>query len=85
MTTGYSIIQIFLNKLTGYKSIFLDSSSLLGFVIFKNLAVSILLYFSNISGTKDSTCFGRFKKNVGDICVPMADSHWGLTEKNKIL
>ena len=65
MTTGYSIIQNFFNKLTGNKSIFLDSSSLLGFFIFKNLSVSILLYFSNISGTKDSTCFGRFKKKVG--------------------
>ena len=49
MTTGYSIIQIFLNKLTGYKSIFLDSSSLLGFVIFKNLAVSILHAYTDAS------------------------------------
>ena len=28
---------------------------------------------------------GREVQKEGDICMPMADSYWGLTENNKIL
>ena len=28
---------------------------------------------------------GREVQKGGDICIPMADSCWGLTENNKIL
>ena len=28
---------------------------------------------------------GREVQKVGDICIPVADSYWGLTENNKIL
>ena len=28
---------------------------------------------------------GREVQERGDICIPMADSYWGLTENNKIL
>ena len=28
---------------------------------------------------------GKEFQNGGDICIPMVDSHWGLTKNNKIL
>ena len=28
---------------------------------------------------------GKKVREVGDICIPMADSCWGLTENHKIL
>ena len=37
------------------------------------------LYHPRVGG------MGREIQKGGDICIPMADSCWGLTENNKIL
>ena len=38
----------------------------------------------NLEGWDDEGDASEFQKG-GDICIPMADSRWGLTENNKIL
>ena len=50
-------------------------------VCLRKLKQGLCIYLKDLEGEGD----GRMVQKGGDICVPMADSCWGLTENNKIL
>ena len=77
------IVAYFLDYLKISQNI---STSNMQHILKWNEEMAVLSMFSLIS-YKLSTgwcCFKLYQKG-GDICIPMADSCWGLTENSKIL